>query len=79
MRFLEKLPVPLSPEYRVALEEEDIAALATVFLIYLESTPDPSEVVKTVALSFCEVLKQVKGEDHRWFQKMAHKLRKKSS
>jgi len=79
VRYLEKLPLPHSLEYRIALEEGNIAALATALLLYLDQTKDPEEIVLTTALELCELLKQVRGEDYRWFQKMSHKIKKRCS
>ena len=78
MKFLEKLPFAV-PEYRVALEEGNLAAIASALLLYLEKTEDPEEIVAITALALCPILEKVQGEDHRWFRKIAHKLKKMSS
>lgn len=75
MRFLEKLPLVVSPEYRVAFDEEDLSILASLFLAY----KDPSDAICLAALELSEILKQVKGDDFRHYQKLSQKLKKMSS
>jgi hypothetical protein len=79
VRYLEKLALPHSLEYRVALDEGNIAAFATALLEYLEKNKDPEEVILTTSLELCELLKQVRGEDFRWFHKTANKIKKRCS
>lgn len=76
MKFIEKLALHPSPEYRVGLEEGNLAALASALFLYLEKTQDPEEIVIFTALELCPILEKVRGEDQRWFRKMASKLKK---
>jgi hypothetical protein len=79
VRLLEKLPLIHSLEYRVAHEEGSLAAMATVFLAYLETHPNPDEIIAITALELAAILQSVKGEDSRWFCKAAQRLKKMSS
>ena len=79
MRFLEKLPIPLSPEFRVGFSEEDLLALARVFLAFLEKGQEPTDDIAHLALVLSEVLNKAGGDDFRHYRKIAHKLKKSSS
>jgi len=76
MRFLEKLPLPLEPEYRVAMSEEDLALLAIIFLAHLETRKEDDDNIAVAALQLADILTHVRGDDHRWFHKASHKLKK---
>jgi hypothetical protein len=73
MRLLEKLPFPLFTQYRVGFDEEGLALLANLFLAYPD---EPTPEVLNAALELATILKEVRGDDFRYYQKLAHKLKK---
>lgn len=79
VRLVEKLPLIISPEFRLSLTEEDLAVLAIVTVAYLESNPEAENSIATASLELAEILKKVGGDDFRWFQKMSKKLKKLSA
>ena len=72
MKFLERLSLSQSTEYRIACDEDALLALSEALLAALPQNPS----YDVVALELAQILDQVKGDDFRKFRKLSHKLKK---
>ena len=80
MRLIERLPLPLSPEYHLGLTESELKITASIFLAYLENGLEPLSPETTIAaLTLADILSQVEGDDYRWFKKASKNIRKRCS
>lgn len=79
VKLLERLPTVLNPTFLIRMEEEDLAALATVLHSHLEKLAAGAELEASVTLILTQlalIMEQVGGEDGRWFAREASKIRK---